>query len=48
MLVRRRCVPAQPANPAQPSGARADWQSWVEDAGDGAYWGGADLVFEGP
>jgi len=47
MLVRRRCVPIPPAA-AAPNPERAGRRAWLEDAGDGACWGGSDLVFEGP
>jgi hypothetical protein len=48
MLVRRRCVPIPPAAAAATRPVPAGGRAWLEDAGDGAYWGGSDLVFEGP
>jgi len=48
MLVRRRCVPLGPEAPTRSIDRPIDRRSWIEDVADGAYWGAADLVFEGP
>ena len=49
MLVRRRSVLLQPMTAAAMANReRANPATWFDDLADGAYWGGADLVFEGP